>query len=69
MRRPGRPPHGDKAATERIELRVTRLERLTWERAAVEAGLTMSGWLREAAVKALDDEVTPTRHPAASKAS
>lgn len=45
-KRPGRPPRADKTATERIELRVTRLERLEWERSAEIAGMTLSAWIR-----------------------
>lgn len=43
----GRPPRGDKAATERIEIRVTRLERAAWEHVAAQAGITVSEWIRQ----------------------
>lgn len=45
-KRPGRPPRGNKAATERIEIRVTRLERAAWEHAAALTGETLSEWIR-----------------------
>ena len=44
--RRGRPPRADGAATERIEIRVTRIERFAWSHAAAQAGLTLSEWLR-----------------------
>lgn len=43
---PGRPPRAAKAATERIEIRVTKLERLEWERCAELAGTSLSEWIR-----------------------
>jgi hypothetical protein len=46
-KRPGRPPRGDKAATERIEIRVTKLEILEWKRAAELAGVTLSEWISQ----------------------
>lgn len=52
-RGPGRPPRGAGAADERIELRVTRLERAAWEHAAAEAGITLSEWIRTAAAREL----------------
>lgn len=42
----GRPPRADKAATERIEIRVTRLERAAWEHAAAQVGISASEWIR-----------------------
>lgn len=45
-RKPGRPPRSDRAATERIDLRVTRLERAAFEHAAAKAGVTLSEWIR-----------------------
>lgn len=42
----GAKPRAGKAATERIELRVTRLERAAWEHAAAQAGLSLSEWIR-----------------------
>lgn len=44
--RRGRPPRTDKAATERIEIRVTRLERAAWEHEAVKRNMTLSEWVR-----------------------
>lgn len=44
--RRGRPPRAGKAALERIELRVTRLERAAWDHAAARAGLSLSEWIR-----------------------
>jgi hypothetical protein len=46
-KRPGRPPRGDKAATERIEIRVTRLEFLEFQRAALADGISVSEWIRQ----------------------
>jgi uncharacterized protein (DUF1778 family) len=46
-KRRGRPPLGDKASTERIEIRVTRLERAAWEHAAAVAGVPLSEWIRQ----------------------
>jgi hypothetical protein len=46
QRKPGRPPRANKSATERIEIRVTKLERLEWERCAELAGITVSEWVR-----------------------
>lgn len=43
-RKPGRPPRAGKRAAERIEVRVTKVERQAWERAAGDA--TLSDWLR-----------------------
>ena len=48
--RRGRPPRTDKAATERIEIRVTRLERAAWEHAAAQAGISVSEWVRSRCV-------------------
>ncbi len=45
----GRPPRADKASLERIELRVTRLERAAWEHAAAQAGMSLSEWIRREA--------------------
>jgi hypothetical protein len=42
----GRPARAGKAATERIEIRVTKLERLDWQRAAELCGETLSEWIR-----------------------
>ena len=42
---PGRPPRANKAATARIELRVTPQEKRTFERAAGDK--TVSDWLRD----------------------
>lgn len=52
--RRGRPPRADKAATKRIELRVTRLERATWAHAAAVDGISVSEWLRRLA----EEEIT-----------
>lgn len=50
--RRGRPPRADRAATERIELRVTRLERAAYEHAAAQAGLSISEWMRRQLIAA-----------------
>ena len=44
--RRGRPARAGKAATERIEIRVTKLERASWEHAAAQAGMNVSEWIR-----------------------
>lgn len=57
--RRGRPPRTDKAATERIEIRVTKLERAAWEHAAAIADVSLSEWLRAIAaaeVRAVAEE-------------
>jgi hypothetical protein len=41
----GRPPRSSKAATERVELRLTTAERKAWERAA--GDLSLSDWIRD----------------------
>lgn len=51
--RRGRPPRADKAATERIEIRVTRLERAEWQAAAARAGVPLSEFIRGACNGAL----------------
>lgn len=43
-RKPGRPPRADKAAEERIEVRLTADERRSWERAA--GDVSLSEWIR-----------------------
>ena len=45
-KRPGRPLRASKAATERIEIRVTKLERLEWQQMAEFAEMTLSEWIR-----------------------
>jgi predicted HicB family RNase H-like nuclease len=45
-KRRGRPARAGKVATERIELRVTKLERAAWEHAAAQAGISVSEWIR-----------------------
>jgi hypothetical protein len=42
----GRPARADSAATERVEVRATRLERAAWEHAAAQAGISLSEWIR-----------------------
>lgn len=44
--RRGRPPRTDKAATERIEIRVTKLELAEWKHHAAMHGVTLSEWIR-----------------------
>lgn len=46
---PGRPARTDRSsvATERIEIRVTKLERTEWQYMAERAGLTLSEWIRQ----------------------
>jgi hypothetical protein len=44
--RRGRPPRAAKAATERIEIRVTKLELREMQRAAETQGITVSEWIR-----------------------
>ena len=54
--RPGRPPRAGRTATERIQLRVTKLELRTWQAAAEAAGVTLSEWVRRALAERKEGE-------------
>jgi hypothetical protein len=45
-RKLGRPPRAAKASLERVEIRVTKAELVTWRREASKAGMTLSSWVR-----------------------
>jgi hypothetical protein len=45
-KKPGQPPRHGIGATERIEIRLTLVERKAWEYAAAQAGVTVSEWVR-----------------------
>lgn len=49
----GRPPDGDHAATERVEVRLTPAQRKEWEQAAAKENSTLKAWLVAAAELAL----------------
>lgn len=56
--RRGRPARAGKAATERIELRVTKLERAAWEHEAAKRGMSVSEWIRRCcSSKVIEDPV------------
>jgi hypothetical protein len=53
-RPPGRPPRAAKASLERVEIRVTKAELSVWKRRAIDAGTTVSEWLRWCVANAPD---------------
>ena len=46
-RGPGRPPLGDKVASETIKLRITTEVRRRWEQQADRDGVSLSEWIRQ----------------------